>query len=106
MTNEEGWSSARYTPDDAAAYLELMRRLSPDTRTDEASLDWCLQRSPAGPAAVELARETATGRVIGNVATVPVGLLVSGKPVTAGIALTPLIDPEYQGRGLALDLLR
>ena len=106
MTTDEAWTSSRYSPDDAAASLELRRKLSPETETSDAFLDWQLQRGPAGPAISVVARDTATGRLIAQATTVPVGVRLSGKSATAGLALDPLIDPDFQGRGVHLDLLR
>ena len=106
MTSDETWASTRYTPDDASACLELLRKLSPESDANGSFLDWQLQRGPAGPAVGMVARETATGSLIAQAAMVPVGMRLSGKSATAGLALNPLIDPDYQGRGVPLDLLR
>lgn len=106
MTSEETWTSSRYSTEDAAACLELMRRLSPDGEANEAFLDWQLERGPAGPAIGVVAKDTASGRLIAQAAMAPIGVRLSGKPVTAGLALNPLVDPDFQGRGIPLDLLR
>ena len=105
MTNEETWTSSRYSPDDTAACLDLMQKLSLQGEANGAFLDWQLQRGPAGPAIGMVAREP-SGRLIAEAATVPVGVRLSGKSATAGLALNPLIDPDFEGRGVHLDLLR
>jgi ribosomal protein S18 acetylase RimI-like enzyme len=106
VTEEEGWISSRYSAQDAPACLELMRRLSPEREASEPLLDWQLERGPAGPAIGVAAREASTSRLIGQAAIIPIGMRLAGRPVTAGLALNPLIDPDFQGRGVALDLLR
>ena len=104
MTDEETWTSGRYSTEDAPACFELMRRLSPEGEANEAFLRWQLERGPAGPAISVVARDS--GRLIGQAAMVPVGMWLSGKPITAGLALNPLVDPDSEGRGIPLDLLR
>jgi ribosomal protein S18 acetylase RimI-like enzyme len=37
---------------------------------------------------------------------VPIGVRLSGESVTAALTLKPLIDPEFEGQGIPLDLLR
>jgi len=106
VTNEEAWTSSRYSAEDSPACLELMQRLSPEGEANDSYLDWQLQRGPAGPAIGVVARDTVTARLIAQAAMIPVGVRLSGKPVTAGLALNPLIDPDFQGRGIPLDLLR
>ena len=106
MTEEEAWTSSRYSAQDAAACLELIRRLSPEAEVDTSLVDWQLERGPGGPAIAILAREPSTSRVIGQAAMVPIGMRLAGNPVTAGLTLNPLVDPGYQGRGVPLDLLR
>jgi len=106
VTEEEAWTSSRYSTQDAPACLELMRRLLPEAEAGESLLDWEFERGPAGPAVGVVAREASTSRLIAQAAIIPVGMRLSGKPVTAGLALNPLIDPDLQGRGIPLDLLR
>jgi ribosomal protein S18 acetylase RimI-like enzyme len=106
VTDEETWTSARYSSADAEAVLELMRRLSPESEANEGSMDWQLERGPAGPAIGLVARETASSRPIAVTAMIPVGMRLMGKDITAGLTLNPLVDPDFRGRGAALDLLR
>ena len=107
MSDAEVWTSKRYTPQDTAGCLDLMRRLAPeDESASEEFFDWLFQRGPGGAAISVVARENAGGRIIGQATTIPIGLRIAGKPITAGLALNPLIDQQYEGRGVALDLLR
>ena len=106
MTSDETWTSSRYSHEDAAACLDLLRRVSPETDAGEAYLDWLLERGPAGPAIGVVAKDAASGRLIGQAAMAPIGVRLSSNPATAGLALNPLIDADFQGRGVALDLLR
>ena len=98
MTKDEGWKLDRYSPEDAPDSLQLMRKVFGDSElATPAFADWQFQRSPAGAAIGVLAREAATGRLIGQAATIPVSVRLSGKVRTAGLALDPLIDPDYPG---------
>jgi GNAT superfamily N-acetyltransferase len=106
MPDDETWTSTRYTSEDAPALLELMKKVSAEGEPTDAYLEWQTQRGPAGPAIGLVARDNTTERLIAAAAIVPVGMKLSGKPVTAGLALHPLIDPEFEGRGIPLDLLR
>jgi len=107
MTREEGWVSSRYSPKDAQDSLELMRKASGDIEAaDAAYQEWQCQRSPAGAAIATMARESETGRLVGQVATVPVRVRLLGKIRIASLSLDPVIDPTYQGPGVLVGLLR
>jgi GNAT superfamily N-acetyltransferase len=106
VLQEETWTATRYTPEDASACLELARKVSPDGAPGEAYFDWLTQRGPGGPAVGMVAREAGSNRLIGCAAMAPVGVRLSGESVTAALTLKPLIDPEFEGRGIPLDLLR
>jgi GNAT superfamily N-acetyltransferase len=106
MAVEEAWVTNRYTADDAAECLELTRRTLGEA---EAAVppyyEWLGRPGPAGAAIVVLAREKKTGRLIGQAATVPVRLRLSGKLRIAGLLLEPVVDPSHQKRDVAADLL-
>ncbi len=106
VTEEETWTPDRYSADDASACIELFRRLSPETRVTERFVDWQLERGPAGPAIGMVAREPSMSRLIAQAAMTPVGMRLSGKSIVAGLTLNPMVDSDYQGRGVLLDLLR
>ena len=106
MTEEQTWTSNRYSTGDASACLELMRRLSAEAGPTEALCDWQLERGPAGPAIGMFAQEGSTSRLVGQTAMIPMGMRLAGKSLTAGLTLNPQVDPDYQGRGVLLDLLR
>jgi ribosomal protein S18 acetylase RimI-like enzyme/predicted N-acetyltransferase YhbS len=107
MTKEEGWVPSRYSAEDAQDCLQLLRRTSGDAETaSPAYQEWLYQRSPAGPAIATLARETETGRLIGQVATIPTRVRLSGKERLASLSLDPVIDPAYQNRGVLAGLLK
>jgi GNAT superfamily N-acetyltransferase len=107
MTKEEGWVSSRYSSEDAEDSLELVRKTSGDIEAAApAYQEWQYQRSPAGAAIATLAREAETGRLIGQVATIPIRVRLSGKVRLASLSLDPVIDPAYQGRGVLAGLLR
>jgi len=107
MTKDEGWKADRYSPKDAPDSLQLMSRAFGDSElATPAFRDWQLQRSPAGAAIGLLAREAATGRLIGQAMTVPISVTLSGKVRTAGLVLDPVVDPDHQGRVRPGELLR
>jgi GNAT superfamily N-acetyltransferase len=107
MTKEEGWVSSRYSPDDAQDCLWLLREIWGDSEpAAPAYHDWQCGRSPAGPAIATLGREVETGRVIGQVATIPINVRLSGKVRTAGLLLNPVADPGYQDHDIFVGLLR
>jgi GNAT superfamily N-acetyltransferase len=106
-TKEEGWVSRRYSPKDAQDSLQLAGRTSSDTETTSpAYQEWQCQRNPAGPAITALAREAETGRLIGQVATIPIRVRLSAKVRLASLSLEPAIDPAYQGRDVLAGLLK
>jgi len=107
MTKEEGWVSSRYSPQDAQDSLRLLRKTSGDIEAaSPAYQDWQYQRNPAGPAIATLAREAETGRLVGQVATIPIRVRLSGKVRVASLSLDPVIDPAYQGSGVLAGLLK
>jgi GNAT superfamily N-acetyltransferase len=106
MTKQESWASSRYTPNDAQDSLQLARATSGETESAESVYqEWQRQRSPAGAAIGALAREAETGRLIGQVMTVPVRVRLSGRVRFASLFLDPLIDPVHQQGGVLAALL-
>ena len=106
MTKQEGWVSSRYTSDDAQDSLKLLREAWGETEAaDSAHHEWQSQRSPAGAAIGSLAREAETGRLIGQVVTIPIRIRLSGRVRFASFCLEPVIDPAYQRGGVLADLL-
>ena len=106
MTKQEGWASSRYTPNDAQDSLQFVRTILGETDSaDSAYQEWQCQRSPAGPAIGALAREAATGRLIGQVMTLPVRVRLSGRVRFASLCLDPAIDPPYEGGSVLAGLL-
>ena len=106
MTKQESWASSRYTPNDAQDSLQLVRAISGETEAaDSAFHQWQCDRSPAGAAIGALVREAETGRLIGQVMTVPVRVRLSGRVRFASLSLNPLIDPAYQQGGVLAALL-
>jgi len=106
MTSEESWVSSRYSPEDAADVLQLLRKTSGDIdAASPAYQEWQYQRNPAGAAIATLAREAETGRLVGRMAAIPARVRLSSKVRLAGLSLDPLIDPAYQERGLLAGLL-
>jgi GNAT superfamily N-acetyltransferase len=107
MTKEEGWVSSRYSPEDAQDSLQLLRKASAEIEAaSPAYQEWQYQRNPVGPAIATLAREGETGRLIGQVVTIPIRVRLSGKVRVASLSLEPVIDPAYQGRGVLAGLLK
>ncbi len=107
MTKEDGWVSSRCSPNDAQDCLGLLRGIWGDSElAAPAYQDWQCQRSPAGPAITTLAREVETGRLIGQVVTIPIKVRLSGKVRTAGLFLNPVADPGYQDGDVSVGLLR
>jgi ribosomal protein S18 acetylase RimI-like enzyme len=107
MTREEGWTSSRYSAEDARDSLQLLRETSGDTEAaSQAYQEWQYRRNPAGLAIAALAREGGTGRLIGQVVTIPIRVRLSGKVRLASLSLDPAIDPAYQNRGVLAGLLK
>ncbi len=107
MSKKDGWVSSRYSPKDARDCLELLRKIRGDSEAAAAAYqEWQCQRSPAGAAVVILTREVETGELIGQVATVPRNIRLSGKMRTAGLLLNPVVDPGHQDQDICVGLLR
>ncbi len=107
MTGQKSWTSSRYAPEDAQDRLQLLRKIWGDGEpADSAYQDWLCHGTPAGPAIAAVAREVETAQLIGEAATIPVRVTLSGKPRTAGLCLAPQTDPAYQDRDIAASLLR
>jgi hypothetical protein len=107
MAKQDGWVSSRYSADDAQDCLELLAEVWGDSEVAApAYQEWQCQRSPAGPAIVTLARRVETGRLVGEVATVPIHMRLSGKIRTAGLCLNPVVDPGHQGNDISASLIR
>ena len=63
-------------------------------------------RSPLGPPLLLLARETASGRLVGMASLLPSMLRVAGQPVRAAISADFAIESGHRGLGPALPLQR
>jgi len=106
MTQQERWVTRRYTSDDAQDCLQLVRAASGETgAADSSHHEWQCQRSPVGAAIGSLARESETGRLIGQVMTVPVRVRLSGRVRFASLCLDPAVDPAYEGSSVLTGLL-
>ena len=106
MSREEGWTSSRYSPEDARDTLDLVRRTCGEVEAaDSAHQEWRCQRGPAGAAIISLAREAETHRLVGWAAAIPVRVRLSGRVYLASLSLDPVIDLAYQGREVAGGLL-
>ena len=106
MTKQEGWVSSRYTSNDAHDSLQLLRKAPGEIEAaDSAYQEWQRRRSPAGAAIGTLAREAETGRLVGQVVTIPTRVRLSGKVRIASLLPDPVIDPAYQRAGVLADLL-
>jgi GNAT superfamily N-acetyltransferase len=107
MAKEEGWVSCRYSSEDAEDSLQLLREVGGNTgAAAPAYQEWQYQRSPGGAAIATLAREEETGRLLGQVVTIPIKVRLSGKVHVASLSLDPVIDPAYQDHGIPAGLLR
>jgi len=106
MIKEERWIASRYTPSDVQDSLQLVRTTSGETEAaDPVFHEWQSDRSPAGAAIGALAREGETGRLIGQVVTIPIRIRLSSRVRFASLSLDPLIDPAYQPGGVLAGLL-
>jgi GNAT superfamily N-acetyltransferase len=106
MTGEKSWASSRYSLEDVGDRLQLLRKIWGDSEpADPAYQDWLCHRSPAGAVIAALAREGETAQLIGEAATIPIRVSLSGRARTAGLSLSPLTDPAYQDRDIAASLL-
>jgi len=107
MTQEEGWVSSRYSPEDAEDSMRLVREAYGDIdAAAPAHCEWRFQRSPAGAAIGTLALEPETGRLIGQAMIIPVKVRLAGMVFMASLSLDPVTDPAYQDRGMVSGLLR
>ena len=107
MNRDEGWVSSRYSSKDAPDCLQLLRNTSGDVEAASRPYhEWLYEHNPAGPAIAALAREAEKGRLIGQVAAIPIRVRLSGRERLAGLALDPVIVPAYQNRGVLAGLLK
>jgi GNAT superfamily N-acetyltransferase len=107
MKRKDGWVSTRYSPDDSQDCLGLLHEIWGDSEpAAPAYHDWQWHRSPAGSAIAALAREVETGRLIGQVVTIPINVRLWGKVRPAGLSLKLAVAPGYEDRGIFVALLR
>src|SRR5215212_10175954 len=99
----------RYRPDDRRQVEALYRRVFGPDAADASKLrwDWQYRRNPQMPAdgpRIWLAREGAT--IVGQYATMPVRLSVTGREIEASWGTDVMVAPERQRQGLGDMLIR
>src|SRR5262245_1617687 len=93
----------RYRPDDRRQVDLLYRRVfgSDASRANQLRWDWQYRRNPQAPSEgplIWLAREGTT--IVGQYATMPVKLSVSGREIDAAWGMDVMVAPERQRQGL------
>lgn len=107
VVNEPAWDALPYTPDLAPGVLALCRRQWPDAEiADPGFHRWQYQENPAGPALSALARDRATGELIGQFGAVPLRVCIDGEERLAALALNVVTDAAHRGRGVFAGLGR
>jgi hypothetical protein len=99
----------RYRPDDRRQVDLLYRRVfgSDASRANQLRWDWQYRRNPHAPSdgpLIWLAREGTT--IVGQYATMPVKLNVSGREIDASWGMDVMVAPERQRQGLGDVLFR
>jgi GNAT superfamily N-acetyltransferase len=99
----------RYRPDDRRAVEALYRRVFGHDAAEASRLrwDWQYRRNPNNPRQepeIWIAREGTT--IVGQYATMPVKLHVSGQAVSASWGMDVMVAPERQRQGLGEALFR
>src|SRR5262245_45426513 len=99
----------RYRPDDRRQVDLLYRRVfgSDASRANQLRWDWQYRRNPQAPSEgplIWLAREGTT--IVGQYATMPVKLSVSGREIDAAWGMDVMVAPERQLQGLGDVLFR
>jgi GNAT superfamily N-acetyltransferase len=99
----------RYRPDDRRAVEALYRRVFGNDAADASRLrwDWQYRRNPNNPGhepEIWIAREGTT--IVGQYATMPVRLHVSGQDVGGSWGMDVMVAPERQRQGLGEVLFR
>lgn len=94
---------------DVAADRELLADLLGQFLTRVSSprrCRWFYEENPHGRATVHVAREVATGRIVGSGAVIPRLLWLDGKPTQAAVLADFWIHPDHRTLGPALQLQR
>jgi hypothetical protein len=99
----------RYRPDDRRAVEALYRRVFGHDAAEASRLrwDWQYRRNPNNPhqePEIWIAREGTT--IVGQYATMPVGLRVAGQDVRGSWGMDVMVAPERQRQGLGEILFR
>jgi hypothetical protein len=105
MIDEEDWNPDKYSSGDDADLLRLLNKAAGDGGLTPGFLEWQLRQGPGGGAVGLLARDARAGGIIGSALSIPVGVRLSGKTVTGGLALDPVIDPDHHGKAIPASLV-
>jgi predicted N-acetyltransferase YhbS len=105
MTAEEYfWKIEDYRPEDKADILEMNRaEYGEIALASEAYFDWLNLQNPVNGNYVRVAREKATGAVIGFSMFVPVRMIWQKETMTALVGANLVIRPEFRRRGISLE---
>lgn len=93
------WHVERYKPGDEHALLQLFTTVFRRDRSLE-HWKWQFGENPYLPPTISLARETATGRLVGAHVLMPFALNVKGRPTLACHSLDLAVHPDFQRQGI------
>lgn len=95
------WDFGWYEPQDKAGILALNRDEYPGTALcEEDYFDWLVERNPMGRSIVPVARDRATGLVVGFAMYTPMRMRRDGREVPALVGINTLVSPPYRRQGI------
>jgi GNAT superfamily N-acetyltransferase len=95
------WNLGWYQEADKSGILTLNElQYGKGELTQEDHFDWFYSGNPAGQAIVPVAKDAATGQVVGFHLCVPLWLALSGVPGLCYLGVNILVHPDYRRQGI------
>ncbi|KUO72781.1 MAG: hypothetical protein APF81_00735 [Desulfosporosinus sp. BRH_c37] len=101
------WKMVNYLPENLQETIEMTREYYGESWiSDTGYLKWQYEANPAGPAMIQLARDSETNQLVGQYAVIPLRFRAFAKTVNGILSLNTFTRQSYTGQGIFTGLAK
>jgi len=101
------WKVVKYLPDNLSETIDMTREYYGDSWiSDPSFLKWQYEDNPAGPAAIQLARDVETDQLAGQYVVIPMRFKTNEETLVGTLSLNTLTRQVYSGQGIFTGLAK